>query len=368
MSLIGGEGYKSVWALCHPPRVKHMVFCLPWTPKCRVEPLVEPLVQDHERAFLEEIQKAERYMQKARDSVLDARHCISKVLDQCRDAQRDSDHWASRVYSPAQVRATEAAVLRLRVEVMTYIDVDATFRETDESQRNTVTRTACRLAVQRLQSVCDVDAFAGDETLWPAALTRRNIELVHERDSLRVRLAETQALLHASTERQKQCVRDSEALTKALATVTAEHRALVETNRTSEASLRKLEKDRTVLLAKLKEEKGVLLAATKKFEGEKGALLVAAKKLEADKDALLAAAKQLDVDKGMLLVEVDKLKEEKSALAARVNPSEECPITLAVMRQPLRTRCGHVFEASALWGVMKSNGRCPLCRRPIVID
>jgi len=348
-----------------------MVFSLPWKPTCRIEPLVEPLVQDKERAFLEEIQKANRYMQRARDSVLDARHCISKVLDQCRDAQRDSNHWASRVYSPAQVRATEAAVLRLRVEVLTYVDVDETFRKTDEPHRNDVALEMCRLAAQRLQSVCDVDAFAGDETLWPAALTRRNIELVQERDSLRVRLAETQALLYASAGREKQCVRDSETLTKALATVTAEHRALVETNRTSEASLRQLEKDRTVLLAKLKEEKGVLLAATKKFEEEKGALLAAAKKLEADKDALLAAAKKLEVDKGMLLVEVDKLKEEKSALAARipsVNPPEECPITLAVMRQPLRTRCGHVFEASALWGVMKSNGRCPLCRRPIVID
>jgi hypothetical protein len=72
-------------------------------------------------------------------------------------------------------------------------------------------------------------------------------------------------------------------LTKALATATVEHRALVEKDRTSEASLRKLENDCTVLLAKLKEEKGVLLEATKKFEEEKGALLAAAKKLEAEK-------------------------------------------------------------------------------------
>ena len=110
-----------------------MVFCLPWKPTRRVEPLVEPLVQDQERAFLEEIQKAERYMQRARDSVLDARHCISTVLGQCRDAQRDSDHWASSVYSPEQVRPSEAAVLRLRVEVMSYCAWVESLRKTCES-------------------------------------------------------------------------------------------------------------------------------------------------------------------------------------------------------------------------------------------
>jgi hypothetical protein len=332
-----------------------MVFCLSWNPKRRVE----PLVQDQERAFVEEIQAAERCMQKARDSVLDARHCISKALDMCRDAQRDTDHWALRVYSPAQVRVTEAAMLRLRVEVMAYIDVDAMFRKTDESHRTNVGLEVCRLAAERLKLRRDADTIAADETLWPAVLTRRNVELVRERDSLLAKFNESSALLSASAKREKAAVCENATLTQSWNRTWREVCALRDKCEVLDTNLRQLKKDRTTLLAELKK--------LRKIADDARASIENAERLRKERlDCELALSKLTEESKTWL-AETEQLRKEKAILAGQ-DPEALCPITLDVIRLPLRTKCGHVFEANALWTWnLKSNGRCPVCRRRIEI-
>ena len=343
-----------------------MVFCLSWNPKRRVE----PLVQDQERAFVEEIQAAERSMQKARDSVLDARHCISKALDMCRDAQRDTDHWALRFYSPAQVRVTEAAMLRLRVEVMAYIEMDAMFRKTDESHRTNVEHEVCRLAAERLKSRRDADTIAEDETLWPAALTRRNLELVRERDSLLAKLNESAALLYASATREKAAVCENATLTQSLNRTRRDERALREKCDGFDMNLRQLKKDRTKLLAELETNRTTLRAELQKLKSianDAVASIESADRLRKEKlDCELALSKLTEESKAWL-AETEQLRKEKAILAGQ-DPEALCPITLDVIRLPLRTKCGHVFEANALWTWnLKSNGRCPVCRRRIEI-
>ena len=335
-------------------RVNHMVFCLPWNPKRRVE----PLVQDQERAFIEEIRAAERCMQKARDSVLDARHCISKALDMCRDAQRDTDHWALRFYSPAQVRVTEAAMLRLRVEVMAYIDVDAMFRKTDESHRTNVGLEVCLLAAERLNSRRDAGTIAEDETLWPAALTRRNLELVRERDSLLAKLNESAALLYASATREKAAVCENATLTQSLNRTRRDERAFREKCDGLDMNLRQSKKDRTTLLAELQK--------LKRIADDARASIESAERLRKEKlDCELALSKLTEESKAWL-AETEQLRKEKAILAGQ-DPEAHCPITLDVIKLPLRTKCGHVFEANALWTWSRTRTSCPVCRRRIEI-
>lgn len=48
-----------------------------------------------------------------------------------------------------------------------------------------------------------------------------------------------------------------------------------------------------------------------------------------------------------------------------LGPEYTCPITLEAPEDPVKTRCGHVFERVALLHSLSRNPTCPLCRSDV---